>query len=591
MAKKKIEDIYKKLSQEEHILLRPDTYVGSTLVQTKDMWCYINDKVIKKEVTYIPAFLKLYDEIITNASDHKQRGGGVKNIKINITDDWKISVWNDGDGIPIAIHKEHKVYVPELIFGHLLTGQNYDDNEDRFGAGRNGLGSKLVSLFSKEFTIDCADGKNHYYQEFKNNLSEKSTPVIKKSTKSYTSISYITDENRLSIKGLEADTLALCHKRALDIAVFNPDINVYFNDELIKINTIRDWVRLHIKEENEIFYENINEHWSIALAQSPNDTFEHCSIVNGNTTWQGGTHVDYIMNQLVKKLTDDLIKGNKGIKLKNGEIKNKFHLFLVSKIANPTFDTQTKENLTIKITDKFELTDKLYKQLLKSEIVKSILEWVKLREQAELNKLNKKSAGKTVRVDKLIDAHKAGTNEGHKCYLCLAEGDCLDENTIVKVFKNDDYISIPLKEVNIGDMVITHNGNIRQIYGITKKVKECKTIYYGNKSITGSNDHRLLIYNKNSFKFEYLEINKINKDIHQLVKSKLFNIDSLYSIKKIEITDDIKFNYKIYFDNSIIESSKSHKFTILNLDKNKFELVEAHELKNNDLIVSITPSF
>jgi len=501
MAKKKIEDIYKKLSQEEHILLRPDTYVGSTLVQTKDMWCYINDKVIKKEVTYIPAFLKLYDEIITNASDHKQRGGGVKNIKINITDDWKISVWNDGDGIPIAIHKEHKVYVPELIFGHLLTGQNYDDNEDRFGAGRNGLGSKLVSLFSKEFTIDCADGKNHYYQEFKNNLSEKSTPVIKKSTKSYTSISYITDENRLSIKGLEADTLALCHKRALDIAVFNPDINVYFNDELIKINTIRDWVRLHIKEENEIFYENINEHWSIALAQSPNDTFEHCSIVNGNTTWQGGTHVDYIMNQLVKKLTDDLIKGNKGIKLKNGEIKNKFHLFLVSKIANPTFDTQTKENLTIKITDKFELTDKLYKQLLKSEIVKSILEWVKLREQAELNKLNKKSAGKTVRVDKLIDAHKAGTNEGHKCYLCLAEGDSARGTVLTGLSEvNRDYWGVfPLKgrPLNVRDVPVSkiinnsEISNMIKIIGLVpgKKYTSLNELRYGKIVFFTDADH------------------------------------------------------------------------------------------------------
>lgn len=45
-----------------------------------------------------------------------------------------ISVWNNGDGVPVEIHKEEGVYVPELIFGHLLTSSNYNDDEKKVGS-------------------------------------------------------------------------------------------------------------------------------------------------------------------------------------------------------------------------------------------------------------------------------------------------------------------------------------------------------------------------------------------------------------------------------------------------------------------------
>lgn len=525
MAKEKsIEDVYKKLSQEEHVLVRPDTYVGSVIPQEKMMWCYENDAIVKRNVRYIPAFLKLFDEILTNASDHVQRGGKVKNIKVNITDDWKISVWNDGTGIPVVLHKEHNVYIPELIFGHLLTGSNYDDDDERFGAGRNGLGSKLVSIFSKEFTIDCADGKKHYFQTFSNNLAIKSDPEIKASKQSYTSISYVTDFDRLPIKGLERDTLALCMKRMLDIAVYNPTVNVYFNDELIKINSLADWCKMHINEDDELFMETVNDRWAIGLAQSKSDVFDHCSIVNGNTTWQGGTHVDMIMNQVVKKLVEDLTKGNKGIKIKPIDVKNKFHLFLVCKVANPTFDTQTKENLTIKIQDRVELSEKLYKQLMKSEIIKSIIEWVQLREQAELNKLNKKSAGKTVRIEKLVDAHKAGTTEGHKCSIILAEGDSALQSVLsgLSVVGRDYFGVFPLKGkvLNVRDVKvsrITDNEEIRKIlqfiglvpgkkYESLSELRYGRVIFMTDADVDGTSIKGLLINFIHNFWPELLEL-------------------------------------------------------------------------------------
>lgn len=512
MAKKSIEDIYKKLTPEEHILKRPDTYVGAIEIQEKPMWAVSNYdldnhnleniNIAKSDLKYTPALLKLFDEILTNASDHVQRGGKVKNIKVNIDKDWNISVWNDGTGIPIQKHKEHNIYVPELIFGHLHTGSNYNDTEERYGAGRNGLGSKLVSIFSDKFIIDCADGKNHYYQELTNNNQKKSVPKIKPSKKSYTCISYVADFTRLPIDDETSNNLLrIMLKRVIDIAVFNTSINVYFNDDLIKINNVKDWCNLHLKQDAELFTETINDKWSIGLAQSNTDSFEHCSIVNGNTTWLGGTHVDMIMNQVVKQLIVDLTKGKKGITIRPSDIKNKFHLFLVCKIANPTFDTQTKENLTIKITDKFEISDKFYKQLLKSEIIESILEWVQLKEQAQLNKLNKKSAGKTIRVEKLVDAHKAGTTLGHKASLCIAEGDSARGTVLtgLSVVGRDYWGVFPIKgrPLNVRDVPVSkiinndEIANIMKIVGLVpgKKYTDLKDLRYGKIVFFTDADH------------------------------------------------------------------------------------------------------
>jgi len=609
-ASKKIEDIYKKVSQEDHVLLRPDTYVGSTLVQEKSVWAVKNTEdlskieISKQTLKYIPAFLKLFDEILTNASDHVQRNTGVKTIKVGVTPDFKISVWNDGAGIPIQIHKEHNVYVPELIFGHLLTGSNYDDTEERFGAGRNGLGSKLVSIFSKKFIIDCADGKKSYYQELNNNLKNKTQPIIKPSTKSYTQITYTTDFDRLPITGLEKDTLKLFVKRVIDIAAYNPKIKVYFNDVLININSMSDWCKLHLHESVELFTETINDKWSMGLAQSNNDNFEQCSIVNGNTTWLGGTHVDMIMNQIIKKLIEDLTKGNKGIKIKPSDIKNKFHLFLISKIANPIFDTQTKENLTIKIEDRVDLSDKLYKQLLKSDIIQSILEWVQMKEQMELNKMNKKSGGKTVRVEKLVDAHKAGTNEGYKCGILLAEGDSAKTSVLagLSVIGRDYYGCFPLKgkPLNVRDVKvskITENDEIQKIlqiiglvpgkkYTSVAELRYGKVIFITDSDVDGYSIKGLLINFIHKFWPELLELGfcyefitpiviaKKGKDIKEYYDLNKYNLDKpklvnhhckyykgLGTISSVEIKEMfknlskhlIKFNYINDRDNDRID--------------------------------------
>ena len=121
------------------------------------------------------------DEIIVNAADNFHRDKKMTMIKVNIdASRGRIVVWNNGKGIPVVMHNKEKIYVPELIFGHLLTSSNYNDNVKKVTGGRNGFGAKLTNIFSKKFTITTADSSNKkkYSQVFKNNLSEICPPKI-----------------------------------------------------------------------------------------------------------------------------------------------------------------------------------------------------------------------------------------------------------------------------------------------------------------------------------------------------------------------------------------------------------------------------
>ena len=151
MAPKSIEQRYQKLTQLDHVLKRPDAYVGSLQLEQQPYWVWDGTRMRLEMIDIVPGLYKIFDEIIVNAADVKAREAQgqfrCKMTTLKVTVDRETStftVQNDGDGIPVEIHKEHKMYVPEMIFGHLLTSDNYDDSEERITGGRNGYGAKLT---------------------------------------------------------------------------------------------------------------------------------------------------------------------------------------------------------------------------------------------------------------------------------------------------------------------------------------------------------------------------------------------------------------------------------------------------------------
>ena len=224
-----------------HILKRPDMYVGSIRLRKSDEYIAEkgseNYKIVKKEIKSSPAILRVFIEALSNAVDNVERSRKTKTpcttIKVNINEKTgETSVWNDGDVIPIEINEEENCYNHSLVFGQLLTGSNYNDEEERIISGRNGLGIKLCSVFSTKFQVEGVDPNNgkHLFQEWSNNMQTTNPPkVTKSSSKGYTKVTWFPDFEKFGLKAYSKDIIALYYKYVLDAAMLCK-INVYLND-------------------------------------------------------------------------------------------------------------------------------------------------------------------------------------------------------------------------------------------------------------------------------------------------------------------------------------------------------------------------
>ena len=397
---------FKKLDDIDHVILRPGMYIGSIKPHKAIKWIVEDDKMIQKELTYNPGLLKIFDEIVTNSVDESKRAGSKLNIvKIDIdrTTNY-INIWDNG-GIPVVKHTQHKEWIPEMIFSNLKAGSNFNDEEQRTGAGTNGVGSTLTNIYSKEFTVTTCDGANHFTQTFSNNMRKRTAPKTRKSTKGFTEINYLVDFEKFALTGINDDHFKMIEKRVYDIAACNTSLKVYFNGKLINIKTFEDYIKYYTKD---YFYEaKKDKTWSLAIGLSENG-FQQVSFANSTDTYDGGTHVDYVMNQIIAQLRDFFMKKHK-VDIRPGELKNHMFLFLDSTIINPSFSSQTKEKLITEIKDfgsTFEITNKLIQSIIKSEIVNSILDWIQQKKSAEENKLQRDLNKKLdkIKVEKLIDA-------------------------------------------------------------------------------------------------------------------------------------------------------------------------------------------
>lgn len=422
MSKKErtIEEKYKKLDDISHVLLRPSMYLGSIKPHKTNKWIVSEYKMKKEDVTYIPAFIKLFDEIICNSIDESKREGSKLNtIKVTIKDSI-ISVWDNG-GIPVVKHNEHNEYIPEMVFSNMKAGSNFSDDENRTWAGTNGVGSSIVNIYSTKFTISTCDGKNLFNQSFSNNMRDRTVAKITKSTKKHTEITFKTDFEKFGLTNIDNDHYKMIEKRIYDLAACNSSLKIYLNGDFIKLNSFEDYIKLYT---NDYFFEcNKNKSWSIAVAISENG-FQQISFANSTETYDGGTHVDYVMSQIVSQLREFFLKKHK-VDIKPTELKNHMTLFLDSTIINPSFSSQTKEKLITEVKEfgtTFEVSAKLVQSILKSEIVNSILDWIEQKKNADENKLQRELNKKLskIKVEKLIDAKG---KDRWKCSLGLFEGE------------------------------------------------------------------------------------------------------------------------------------------------------------------------
>lgn len=413
---------YKRLTDVQHVLQRSGVYLGSIINTEREAFVVENDKIVLKTVKYNPAIIKMFDEIISNSADESIRSGNVKNIKVTINDDKSITVSDDG-GIPVELHPEYKIYIPELLFGELRSGSNFDD-DNRTTAGMNGMGSVLVNIFSKMFKVETCDGKKKFTQTYYNNLSEKDEPTIKSSKTNGTSITFLPDYERLKCE-LDDDNISMIERRCYDIAANFPNVNVYFNNKKLSFKKFVDFCDMFVDTAK---ISQKSDDWEVVVTPSMNDdTFRHISFVNGIDTFNGGTHVDYVANQITSSVRE-FVKKKYKIDVKPNTIKQCLFVFVKASINAPMFTSQTKEQL-INDSKSFDnpivLTQKTINDILKSDIVQKVLDWAenekRKQELAELRKLNNQS--KKSSLKHILKFDDASTKDRKSAMLFLAEGD------------------------------------------------------------------------------------------------------------------------------------------------------------------------
>jgi DNA topoisomerase-2 len=414
----------------EHILSRSDMYVGSKKVK-KIQEYVLNDEyeIKRKNIDFPPALLRIFIEILSNAIDNvfRSKNGDTpcKKIKVTINEETgETSVWNDGNIIPIEINELEKCYNHTLIFGHLLTGSNYDDEKTRELSGRNGLGGKLCSVFSTKFIVEGVDpvNKKYFKQVWENNMRIVNKPSVKKSSikSGYTKITWYPDFKQFGIQSYSRDMIELYSRFVVDTSMLT-NVNVFLNEQKVPVKNLLQYSKLYSKNCNII---NIKtEKYDIVLSSNEGEDdceFEFVSFVNGVYTRLGGVHVDSCSEEIFRPILKKLNKPNKP-QLTIKDVKKFFRLFVVSTVDKPEFDGQDKNRLespktTIKIDDRY------IKNVLKWSVIQKIKDIILSKEMVNLKKTQSSNRKKYIKIDGLDPANLSNTKKSHECILILCEG-------------------------------------------------------------------------------------------------------------------------------------------------------------------------
>jgi DNA topoisomerase-2 len=528
------------------------------------MWVYNIEKESMewREVSFVPGLYKIFDEILVNAADNKQNDKNMDAIKVTVDKEkGEISVWNNGRGIPIEIHGKEKMFIPEMIFGHLLTSSNYNDDEQKVTGGRNGYGAKLCNVFSTKFVLETADSRSKklYKQTWTNNMSKKGeAKITAQKGDDYTKITFYPDWEKFKMEGVDDDLEALIYRRVYDMAGVVKGVKVSLNGSRIKVKNFKEYMEMFTKaiklergeeavhDKSDIITDSDGKgkdegRWEIGFAVS-DGSFQQVSFANSIATTSGGTHVNYVADQICNKLLDHFNKKHKGgAKLKPAQIRNHIFVFLNSQIVNPAFTSQTKEQLTTKPTQfgsKFVVSDEFIKKVVsKTDIITNILSFA----QQKADQILKKSDGnKRSRMDnpKLTDANRAGTKDGWQCTLILTEGDSAKGLAMTgrSVVGPDFFGVFPLrgKLLNVRDASVEQVSknveiqNIKNILGLKHKqvYADCKSLRYGHIMIMTDQDH-------DGSHIKGLLINFLQVQYPSLLKIPKFLIEFITPIAKV----------------------------------------------------------
>lgn len=409
---------FKMMDDREYMLHRPEIFIGS--MQKSEFNNIFNFTYQSK--TYVPALVKIIEEIIDNSVDATIRSNFKEglNISVNIKDEalwgWSVEVSDDASGIPVELHDG--IYQAELCWTRPRAGSNFDD-DGRVTIGRNGVGSACTNFFSKSFLGISGNGKECVTVETTDNCLNVKSHHHHCKTKG-TTVKFFPDLARFGVDSIEQDVIDVIKDRLTNMSICYPKINFRFNDARISIKNPTQLGKLFHEKAISLDHDNYN----IVIAPSGDDEeFRHLSYFNGISIKNGGNHIDYFMSSLCAEMIP-MIKRKWKIEVLQNQIKQHLLIaFWVRNFPNLKFDSQSKERVTNTNGEIKSFLDIDFKKLAKKivdtdEIIKPAVESIiRKKEQQDRN-----AANKELKKNKKIANHIPANGNSLNNIIFLCEG-------------------------------------------------------------------------------------------------------------------------------------------------------------------------
>lgn len=516
-----------KLNDFLHTRKRVEMYFGSRDPHSQIVMTYPEGVADLTEITWTPAAFTMFREILDNALDEVV-GHGFGD-KVDVTYDAEnlvFSVEDNGRGIPLTFSEEHQMHMATLALSNARAGRNFEVRGQV--AGTNGIGASGVNFCSEFFKLEIERDGQSFSQLFQEGTEDLvvNAPVIKKKAtpKTGTKVTFKISKNVFKNLILPEQFLK---DRLYEVAICNPKVKVSYNGERIVVKSVEKnlfsgYKPITIEVKEGTFK---SDFW---LVPEFFESGEHQhSIVNNIPAFDGGVHIDAFKRSFFSGLLDALSKESKKRKLQpnRSDVAEGLMIFNITRMEAPNFNSQAKTRLNNEETAKHvknTLDDpEFFKNIIKKygDWINSIYERCAARTMKKDASEADKEAKKMLR-EKVPGLMDATGKDRSKCILFLAEGLCMDETTLVQVHNNGVISDVAAKDIEIGNKVRTHLGNIKEVVSKSVKVAETMTVTVAGSEMAFTPAHRLFVFNTQTCEFGFEEVSKLDKSIHKLVKHK-----------------------------------------------------------------------
>lgn len=587
MAKKQSEEIVK-LTDTQHHRLRTEMYLGSRNLHTQTVINWNGKKLEAEEVSWTPAAYCAFREIFDNSLDEVVGHG--HGTKIEVTYDPKtltFSVSDDGRGIPIDWDENEKMHKATMALTQARAGRNFGDREEV--RGTNGIGASVVVSCSKEFNLDIKRDGKRFQQTFREgtelmpDLDIGEPRIFSSSMKSGTDINFTLSS---AVFPKAKIPLSFVKARIFEVAANHPRIKFTFNGEKITVGKTVD--KTMFADSNPVIIsineEKFSSNYYLVPAFGAEGEFVH-STVNDIPAFNGGQHIDAFKRLFFSGMLKAMERESKrrGLTPNRSDIAEGLLIYNTTTMHAPNFDSQSKTRLINDEVDRY-IKSSLENETTFKNILRSHKSWIdaiytrcaartQKKDDANIAKANRKLMRN--KVPKLLDANG---KDRSKCILLICEGDCIAEDTQIAIFEDGEFINKKVKDVNLGDLVLTHTGAIKPICNKQAKITDGVSITTSTgKVIKISTDHKMPVFNVENNMYEVVKAKDIVKTQHKLLSSIINMESSFFEIVRVDDFDDEKFNKSVSFTNGIINQtciiSENHLFSVLNISSGIIEKI------------------